>query len=65
MNGAEDIGRERLDGMIVGVAHERLCGHVDDDVGFGLREGEFEAIEIAYIGDRRRDELVDRCQFEQ
>ncbi len=49
VNGAEDVDCVGLDRALVGETHERLRGHVDDDLGLEIAHGGFERGKVANV----------------
>jgi len=65
VNGAHDVGGVGLDRAAIGLAHQGLGGHVDDDVRLGLLQGGPQGEQIADVGDVAGDALPYPGQFEQ
>jgi hypothetical protein len=57
---AHHVGGEGVGGVGVAVAHDRLGGEVEDDVGIGFLDGCFQLFEVAHVAlVRRADAAAD------
>ena len=64
-HGAHDVGRIGLDRVDIGAAHQRLRGHVNNDIGRGLSHGISQPSAIAYVADDRFHALRYMRNFKQ
>ena len=65
VNGAHDVGGVGVDRVAVGLAHQRLGGHVDDDIRLGLLQGGLQGGQVANVGDMAGDALPYPGEFIQ
>jgi hypothetical protein len=65
VNGAEHVARERLDGLGVGAAHQRLRREVKNDLGARFFDGRGERASIAYVSENRAHAICDVRVLEQ
>ena len=65
MDRAHHVGGVGLDRIGIGTAHQRLCGHVDDDARAGAVECGGERVRVANIGDGVVDVIGEAGGVEQ
>jgi len=65
MHGSHHVGRVGFDRVAVAVAHQRLCGQVQDDLGAGLSERLLQPGQVADVGDARVHARADTGHVEQ